>query len=424
MTITKLKNRSGSINPLLILAVLFLLLCCCNKNNKEEIELVITNENDFPLSDYIFDIDVQDQLNTDWINQGDLDIVWDKKHLPAQVIEIDENLTQRKILVQIDLPADTTLTLQLRKRGEADSLVFRKQTLAELCYKTGGYFENNVYMEGSKFKSFRSLRVPDECNDHSFFIKYEGPGWESDKVGYRLYLDWRNAIDIYGKKVDTIVLPYVGQDGYESYHEMADWGMDILKVGNSLGIGTLGFWDETNAHRVAKTDSVYCTIKENGNLYSEILIDYYGWKIDSTSVDLHTSLSIKAGSRATNYTIRYDGALRNLCTGIVKSDSAELIPGPNETGWNYLATWGKQSLAGDMLGMAIVYQNKDYLKLVEDENSHVLVFKPKNNQLEYYFLAAWEKEPEGIKTKEDFMNCLDQYTQTLNHPSLIQIMNK
>ena len=34
-----------------------------------------------------------------------------------------------------------------------------------------------------------------------------------------------------------MVLPEVGLDGYDSYHEMSDWGADILKVGNRLGMG-------------------------------------------------------------------------------------------------------------------------------------------------------------------------------------------
>ena len=33
-----------------------------------------------------------------------------------------------------------------------------------------------------------------------------------------------------------MVLQDVGQDGYDSYHEMADWGMDVLKVGDAAGV--------------------------------------------------------------------------------------------------------------------------------------------------------------------------------------------
>src|SRR5690606_41170855 len=64
-------------------------------------------------------------------------------------------------------------------------------------------------------------------------IRYDGPGIESDKVAYRIYLDERNGFDIFGKKTPDLVLQDVGLDGFESYHHPAPWGMDILKVGAS-----------------------------------------------------------------------------------------------------------------------------------------------------------------------------------------------
>ena len=32
----------------------------------------------------------------------------------------------------------------------------------------------------------------------------------------------------------------------------------------------------------------------------------------------------------------------------------------------------------------------------------ILVLKPDQNKVTYYFSAAWEQEPNGIKTKEEF----------------------
>jgi hypothetical protein len=288
--------------------------------------------------------------------------------------------------------------------------VLIKKTLAEIWYKTGGHFENGKYIGGSEFKKFDFLRVPDECTDHSFFIKYEGPGWESDKIGYRIYLDWRNAVDIFGKKADTIILPYVGQDGYESYHAMADWGQDILKVGESLGIGTLGYWDGKSAKRVSETDSVICKIKD-GDTIAKVMIDYYGWNINKTKLDLETSLSIESGSRVTKYEIDITGNIDNLCTGIVKMEETTLLNSQHEKGWNYLATWGKQSLAGDSLGLAILYEACK--EITSDEFSHVVVLKPSGNKLVYYFLGAWEKEPGGITTKTEFKFYLDSLVNNL-----------
>ena len=124
-----------------------------------------------------------------------------------------------------------------------------------------GKFENREYIGGA-FKNVDFLRVPPEHKDHSWFIRYEGPGWESDKVGYRFYLDQRNATDVFGKKIPDMVLQNVGLDGFDSYHNLQPWGMDVMKVGKSLGVGSIGSVVNGGAVRVEKTDSVNCRIVE------------------------------------------------------------------------------------------------------------------------------------------------------------------
>ena len=62
------------------------------------------------------------------------------------------------------------------------------KTYAEISIKDGGHWEGREYIDGH-FKNIDSLKVPAEHTDHSWFIRYEGPGWENNQIGYRLYLD-------------------------------------------------------------------------------------------------------------------------------------------------------------------------------------------------------------------------------------------
>lgn len=313
-----------------------------------------------------------------------------------------------------------TLTIRYKKEGQKVRL-YRKRTQAELSHKFGGQFVNHVY-EGGTFKNVNLLRVPQEHTDHSFFIRYEGPGWESDRVGYRFYLDWRNAIDIYGKKVQDMVLQNVGLDGFESYHEMADWGMDILKVGESLGIGSIGMWWDGKCERVAKTDSILCKIVSNGPIQSQIQTQYHGWKVGSEKYDLVSNLSIMAGSRLTKHSVKIQPNPSNICTGIVKHEGGTLSTLVNTEGnWLYMATYGIQSLAEDRLGMAVLFRKENVIKVTEDEYSHVVILKPVDGQLTYYFLAAWEKEANGIQSEETFFSYLDETISRLNTPLVTEL---
>jgi hypothetical protein len=294
---------------------------------------------------------------------------------------------------------------------------FTKRTQAEVSQKVGGKFEDTKYI-GGEFKNVTHVRVPDEHTDHDTFFRYEGPGWESDKVGYRFYLDWRNAIDIFGKKTADMVLQNVGQDGFDSYHEMADWGVDVLKVGSTLGIGSIGTWQNDKVYMVSKTDSITCAIVANGPVFSMIETSYYGWDVGDGKYDMQSQLSIAAGDRKTRHDIEIRGEAANICTGLVKHDQAQLIESGSDGDWQYLATFGMQSLAGDddQLGMAVLYKKSGLIERVDDGQSHIVVLKPEEGKLKYYFLAAWEQEPEGIKDSAQFQEYLEREIIKLDKP--------
>jgi len=211
-----------------------------------------------------------------------------------------------------------------------------------------------------------------------------------------------------------MVLQEVGQDGFESYHSMCSWGMDVLKVGESLGIGSLGMWLDKKAERVAVTDSIFCEIVQNGVVQSQIRTHYSGWQAGGGKYNLVSDLTIAAGSRLTRHDIKINPEPPNLCTGIVKLENTTLLSSTDQNcKWMYFATFGKQSLANDNLGMAVLFRRQDMVQINEDQYSYVVVLKPSGGRLSYYFLAAWEMEPNGIKTEDQFAEYLKDTAKML-----------
>ncbi|WP_031426189.1 DUF4861 family protein [Flavimarina sp. Hel_I_48] len=288
------------------------------------------------------------------------------------------------------------------------------KTYAELAIRKGDDWKPEKF-GGGEFMNVDSLQLPEGHKDHAYYIRYEGPGWENAQVGYRMYLDWRNAIDIYGKKVDTLVLPYVGQDDYEAYHHESPWGQDILKAGKSLGIGGFGrFMNDTVAHfRNVKKTVAYV---ENDANVSKVKINYDGWKTGDKSIDLDAQLEIFPSGRFTKATLIPSAALEGLCTGIVKFDDVPAIQKKSKDGsWGYIATYGTQTLVNDTdkLGMVIFYKTAQVGNILKGNDDHLVVFKPSNETITYYFSGAWEQEHDGIKTEEDFIASIDENLATL-----------
>ena len=341
-----------------------------------------------------------------------------KTEIPYEVIAEGDQI--QSILALLSFAPSEAKFISIVAGQPAD---FPKKTHAEISIKEGGEWKwvtkrngNEQYeYEGGDWKKVESLWVDPKHTDHSFDIRYEGPGWESDKIGYRFYLDWRNAVDIFGKKVDNMVLPQVGLDGFDSYHEMSDWGADILKVGKALGIGTIAHWANGQANRVAVTDSLYSEVTMDGSLQSKITTQYMGWQFEGGKTDLTSQLTINAGSYLTKCELTSSTPIDSLATGIIKMPETEVLKSAEGNGdWAYYATFGVQSLNKDNLGLFVFYRKSQLEALTEDNINHVVVLKPENNKLTYYFGGAWELDSSKMDSIDKLKNFLDQQLGLLN----------
>ncbi|MCX6167744.1 MAG: DUF4861 domain-containing protein [Ignavibacteriales bacterium] len=341
--------------------------------------------------------------------------------IPTQTEDLDGDKIPDNILLLLDFKANEkkTITVQYDKMAVLKK-EFKKRTQAILAAKVDYTLKDGFYT-GGKFVNVPELKMPQNHFAHDALIKFEGPGWESDKVAYRFYLDSRNRNDIFAKKIDDVVLDRVGNndlvsDSKESYTVMCDWGMDVFKVGESLGIGSIGMWYDGKVNTISKTEKVVCKILTDGIIKSNILTQYSGWQVGQKKFDLNSLISISAGSRLTKEEITLTGNAENICTGLAKHEGCSLINDENNLEWSYIASYGKQSLAGDNLGLALFFKRTDLLKITEDPASFITILKPADGKLTYYFAAAPEMELNGIKFKEEFINYLNDTILELGNP--------
>lgn len=370
--------------------------------------ITLKNSGAKAVADYTLEIPVE-KLK---LSLGEYYAVVNEEKVPVEIVT-DIYGKQQAVIPVGKIEPNAQLSIAI-KQGSAES--YPKRTYAELAHKIGGQFEGHKYTGGYSWVKPNYIELPGNFRDHSYYIKYEGPGWESDKVAFRFYLDNRNAIDVFGKKTSDIVLPAVGVDGFDNYHKMADWGMDNMKVGKALGIGTIAIWDGTNAIRVEKKDKIICSIPADGKVRSQVKTIYKGWDANGVKCDLTSLISIDAGSRASHMELFVDKNIDNLATGINKIKDIELIVSHEKSNkWSYIASFGLQSLNKDMQGLAIFVRTKQVKEITSDDLNHVVVLKPENGYVEYYFMPTWELDKEPVKTKEDFMKCIDEVLNRLNN---------
>jgi hypothetical protein len=256
----------------------------------------------------------------------------------------------------------------------------------------------------------------------------EGPAWENDKVGFRLYFDVRNGKDIWGKTTSRMVLDEVGADTSKDYHALADWGMDVLKVGKSLGAGSLALQMKDAAGKdtlvrlggVNMGSIVYQKVAD-GPVRAIFRLQYPAWKaLDTTQViTVAEEISIWGGQYFYESNVFLGGASAGskLVTGIVNLHSHE-SKAIDTADYTALYTYDAQSENKDNLGMAIVVSKKAFNSFIttpnantDIQNTFAVALNTSNDAVAYRFYAGWQPSDPQFASEATFRQFLTKEIQ-------------
>lgn len=268
---------------------------------------------------------------------------------------------------------------------------------------------NEVYVPRTEFTVPATHKVGDKI------FPYEGVGWENEIIGYRLYLDERAVTDVFGKRTSNIVLDRI--DYRSKYHDLADWGLDVQKVGPSLGIGGLGLYRGDSLERFGNKGEISIKVlEEKGQEASFKLMHRDVPLANGQTANVDATYSLKSGSPLTWVNVQSTMPAATLASGLVKSSKVKRIRNSNTVKkgeWRYIATWGdKQSEAGDGLGAVLFYRDGDARLMASVNDSFPIRFNTPNPA--YAFAAVWEQGPMGIASEESFVAWVDEQQRQLN----------
>lgn len=264
--------------------------------------------------------------------------------------------------------------------------------------------ENKTQIEGD-YVAQKSLDVPSDLSPQNKWVMFEGPVLENDLIAYRFYMDSRHRSDIYGKRVNDLVMDTVSWQ----YHDIMDWGSDILKVNASLGIGSPAIWYNDSLYTLSNHGQKTVAITEQTDKKATVRFTFNDLKIGNHSFNIIQDWSIEAGQAWTTTDLKAEGGLPEdmyFATGIVKH--LEEIEENTVAGQQYAFTWGKQSFHKENMGMGLVMDQKYEPEKTDNIWSHVYVFKNAKEAVQYKFLAAWERDVIGVKDTDGFRTLIEQ----------------
>lgn len=411
-----------------ILLILFLGLSSCED---KPVTIVLQNPANIERMDECFvisrtDLKVNDNILVPIIKNID------GTYVPCQLDDIDKDGVWDELAFVYTLKANERIELIIDLISVDDYPDFKKRT--NIRY---GKMIYPGHVEELNSDSHGKTGLP-RGTDYPY--QMDGPAWENDKIAFRHYFDGRNCRDLFGKKVSEMILDTVGIDDdgnpANTYQTMSDWGLDILSVAGSFGIGGLAIEKGDSLARLGITynettdviDSTRYELLVEGPVRSIFKLEYKSWNIGDANVDIQEYITMWAGKYGYEEVVHVSGLPQNanIITGIPTNLlSQEPIDLCLDSGWRIMATFDRQTVnVESCLGMAIVFPKlgvKDFFKTPHNDSWCARLLCDSEGFCKFHVLAGWEYGPEPFTDKEQFMRMVRAYAEMLSNPSIVII---
>jgi len=215
-------------------------------------------------------------------------------------------------------------------------------------------------------------------------------GWESNRAAYRFY--W-GQVEAFGKLDERLIM--AGFTADYAYHEMQDWGMDILHVGEASGLGGISLWEgETRLSTINPAgkgrNQYFRKVVAAGPVRAVARVDIQN--IGPSAAQYTITLLMSAFTN--NIYSRHDVCITSSAGGkIIYSPGIEKLA--NET-WSmspekgYLASWGEGATGAGEIGLALIFNPAEFIGFAENDlDRYVKLTAPSGERRTFWVCGGW-----------------------------------
>ncbi len=300
-----------------------------------------------------------------------------------------------------------------------------------------------ITQEDGSFKEVDYYQALPCTESFEVIAQGESVNWENDKIGFRNYFDCRNVKDLFGKRKPEMIIDKIHTDELGDYHKLADWGMDVLHCGSSLGSGGIALLKDDSLFRLGSTEVYEYHKLTEGPVRSVFELRYDGWNVDGEMLKAVEKISIYPGKYWFESDVTVTGCPEGsqIVTGIVTT-YLKRDPFAYKVGnFQCIGTHDIQSENNDELGMAVIvplaesgkigrtsdinFFNLGYKTVPEKGFSNIISETYYIGQKctsgkpgKHYFFAVWGLDKDQWKTEEGFRKYISEEAEKLSEEIL------
>jgi hypothetical protein len=256
-----------------------------------------------------------------------------------------------------------------------------------------------------------------------------GPIFETDTTAFRLLFDSRMCLDVIGKRERGIFLEESNKDFVADALDLGatPWGGTLLGDCDGFGAGAFGYGENGTVVPMAGFDSAQYRIVKDGPAATECEVLLLGARLGHKTYDVRWRMKHYAGSRVIRHDVNLSASGHGLAiamnaSGIRKEQSSGQI------GLMRATSWGPSNVAsgrGGALGLGVIASGRIASGFVKNPADVIgIQFDSGGRNLTFWTVAAWDQEPGGLRSEQDFQKEVDAIAQRLATPIKIANMEK
>lgn len=253
--------------------------------------------------------------------------------------------------------------------------------------------------------------------------------WENDLAAYRMYgpalakENPSNGVDLWLKRTTELVVDsfyYNELNKGMSYHVDHGKGLDLYKVGHTLGCGGISPFVNDSLY-VGKYYNSF-EVLENGPLRSTFTLSYDAINAGKNTYKQTITISTVAGGLLNKAVVRLEGDAQDmkLAGGIFLHDGSGILSKDEANGWI--------AYAENAISDAQVPSGRNYVAVlipsaidVKQDNVHALAMADYKvgEEFTYYFGGGWSKW--GFETDQDWVDAVAKFANSIQNPLSISV---
>ncbi|MCM1490330.1 MAG: DUF4861 domain-containing protein [Muribaculum sp.] len=348
--------------------------------------------------------------------------VYGSHDIPFQLDDLNQDGVADELVFLLNIDPGYTKHIKITLNDTIGPQTFEQKSRAYLKLRD----------EKKKYPEIDAISYPGDSNNSIIYNTIYGHGavMESMLNAWRIYVDNRQSIDLYGKKARQLELETTGF--YTTPEQYAQgFGRDILWAGKSVAAGS--FRGLTNG-QPATIDTVARRTQRiiaSGPIRSIIEVQDDGWVINGKKVDMlqrYTQYGLNPYFTAEIF-LKGEGADQVYCTGVQKigDDGGEGFIGEN----GLAGSWGTNipekayPELTETLGIGIQVDPSNLVRSREDDLNYLVEVRPDaEGKITYHvnFISAMEKKaPAGLA---EWRKKLEQWSRQVLAPYPSQIISQ